>query len=92
MTATTTRPLWAIAEEISQEAQAYRDANDKWPTWFAYSQPYVDAMLGLTSIDQHYGYDTAHSVVLYCLSNLQSWRGETARRVKAELKSIAGLK
>lgn len=92
MTATTTRPLWAIAEEIYAHAQAHADTKGQWPTWFAYSRPYVDAMLGLTSIDQNYGYDTAHSVVLYCLSNLQSWRGETARRVKAELKSIAGLK
>jgi hypothetical protein len=42
--------------------------------------------------DEMYGYDTGKSVVLYFLSNATSWRGEVARRVKAELKSMAGVK
>jgi hypothetical protein len=43
----------------------------------------------LNTINDNYGYDTAHSIVIYFLANATTWRGETARRVKAELKSLA---
>jgi hypothetical protein len=33
------------------------------------------------------GFDSARSVVLYFLSNASSWRGDVAKRVKAELKA-----
>jgi hypothetical protein len=36
--------------------------------------------------------DTGKSIVLYFLSNAGTWRGETAKRVKAELKKMVGLK
>jgi hypothetical protein len=45
-------------------------------------------MLSLDKITDAYYYDSAETVVRYALSNLASWRGETARRVKAELKAI----
>ena len=32
--------------------------------------------------------DSAKSIVLYFLANANTWRGETARRIKAELKSM----
>lgn len=92
MTTTTTRPLWAIADDIAQAAREHRIAKGTHPSWYAYAGPYVDAMSCLTSIDEDYGADSGRSVVLYCLSNLTSWRGDTARAVKAELKSIAGIK
>jgi hypothetical protein len=53
------------------------------------AKPYLSAMAGLDSIDDQYGYDDARSIVLYFLSNASSWRGETAKRVKAELKAMA---
>ena len=46
-------------------------------------------MATLNNINDNYGYDTAHSIVIYFLANATTWRGETARRVKAELKSLA---
>ena len=92
MTTTTTRPLWAIADDIAQAAREHRATKGQFPTWFYYAGGYVDAMSCLTSIDEDYGADSGKSVVLYCLSNLTSWRGDTARAVKAELKSIAGIK
>jgi hypothetical protein len=52
------------------------------------ARPYLDAMFRLQSIDDDYGYDTGRSVVTYFLSNAGSWRGETARKVKAELKAM----
>ena len=53
------------------------------------AKPYLSAMAGLDSITDQYGYDDARSIVLYFLSNAKSWRGETAKRVKAELKALA---
>ena len=49
---------------------------------------YLAAMGGMFSIHDKYGYDDGKSVVRYFLSNATSWRGETARRVKAELKEL----
>lgn len=73
------RPLSVIAREIK--------ADWKNPNYAAL--PYLDAMATLNSINDNYWHDTAKSVVLYFLSNAGSWRGEVARRVKAELKKLA---
>lgn len=76
------RKLWEIAREIKQD----------WKTLSPYAKPYVDAMGELENVAQMYGADSARSVVLYFLSNAASWRGEVAKRVKAELKAMVGLK
>jgi hypothetical protein len=50
--------------------------------------PYLDAMTTLGSIHDDYGCDSAESIVRYFLSNATGWRGETAKRIKAELKAL----
>jgi len=45
-------------------------------------------MGALNSIKDNYGYDSGTSVVAYFLSNASSWKGETARRIKKELKAM----
>ena len=50
--------------------------------------PYIEAMLKLNTIHDHYYLDTAESVVIYFLANAQTWRGETAKRIKAELREM----
>lgn len=50
--------------------------------------PYLDAMATLETVDDRYGYDTGKSIVLYFLNNAGSWRGDDARRIKAELKAM----
>jgi hypothetical protein len=50
--------------------------------------PYLDAMDSLDSIHDMYGCDSAKSVILYFLSNANSWRGDVARRIKKELKAL----
>lgn len=50
--------------------------------------PYLDAMMSLTLVTDQYGYDDAKSIILYFLGNAQSWRGDDARRIKAELKAL----
>lgn len=72
------RPICEIAREI----------NADWKKVNYAAKPYLDAMYGLVSIDDNYYQDSAKSVVLYFLSNATSWRGDTARRIKAELKGM----
>lgn len=73
------RPLYEIASEIKSN----------WVSWRkSYAEPYINAMSDLSSIDDNYMFDSAKSIVLYFLANAQSWRGEVARRIKAELKAM----
>jgi len=74
-----TRSLETIAREIQKD----------WGAKVNYAaRPYLSAMLALNSVADSYGYDSGRSIVAYFLSNASSWRGETARRVKAELKAM----
>jgi hypothetical protein len=50
--------------------------------------PYLEAMQHMASARENYGHDSGKSVVLYFLSNAQQWRGDDARRLKAELKDM----
>lgn len=73
-----TRLLRDIALEIRKD----------WIRPYFGAVPYLDAMGSLGSIEDHYYADSARSIVRYFLANASTWRGETARRVKAELKSM----
>ena len=75
---TTARPLYSIAAEIRHDWQKVNYA----------AKPYLDAMATLESASDTYAYDTARSIVCYFLSNATTWKGDTARRIKAELKSL----
>lgn len=79
----TTRPLHEIAADIRKDWGAKVN--------FA-AKPYLDAMASLNSIEDNYGWDSGKSIVLYFLGNASSWRGETAKAIKKELKSMVGLK
>ena len=75
----TQRNLASIAAEISRD----------WGGKINYAaKPYLSAMRGMDSIHDNYGADSGKSVVLYFLSNASTWRGDTAKRVKAELKAM----
>lgn len=65
-----------------------RDIQHTWPNMSPYARPYWKAMLSLDSINQDYINDSGKSVVLYFLANAGTWRGEDARRIKAELKEM----
>lgn len=52
--------------------------------------PYLNAMACLLTISDSYGEDSARSIVTYFLSNAKAWRGEDARRIKAELNAMLG--
>ena len=75
----TARPLYSIAAEIRHD----------WLKVNYAAKPYLDAMATIGDIGDSYGWDTGKSIVLYFLSNASSWRGETAKRIKAELKALS---
>ena len=76
----TLRPLHYIAREALDSASLKGNTR-------TYSEAYLRPMLSLTSVQENYGYDSGESIVLYALSNLQHWRGDDAKRIKAELKA-----
>lgn len=51
------------------------------------AEPYLAALSQMNSIDDYYGEDAGSSIVAYLLANLSSYKGETARAVKAELNA-----
>lgn len=72
------RPIFEIAREIGHT----------WPAMNYAAKPYHEAMLHLQTIHDEYGMDSAKSIVLYFLSNASTWRGDIARRTKAELRDL----
>lgn len=72
------RPIYQIAIEIKKD----------WKKTYFGAVPYIDAMLDLDDVTDAYGAENAHSIILYFLSNATTWRGEVAKRVKAELKEM----
>lgn len=74
----TYRSLSDIAEEIRRDW--------KKPNYGAV--PYLQAMASLNLMNDRFGCDDAKSIVLYFLSNATTWKGETAKRVKLELKAM----
>jgi len=74
----TNRPLFQIAKDIRTD----------WKKPYFGAVPYLDAMRDLSDINDNYGFDSARSIVQYFLANAGTWRGETAKRIKAELKAM----
>lgn len=73
-----TRSIHDIRAEIMKD----------WKKPYFGAVPYLDAMYSLYSIEDDYGFDSGRSIVIYFLANANTWRGETARRIKAELKAM----
>lgn len=76
----TTRTFAEIAYEIKAV----------WKNVYFGAKPYLQAMSSINSSDKNapYMFETAEDIALYFLANAQTWRGEDARRIKAELRSM----
>lgn len=72
------RSLQVIAFEIRKD----------WKNPYFGAKPYIEAMCSLEKITDNYYLDSAESVVRYFLANAKTWRGEVARRIKAELNEM----
>lgn len=76
------RSIAAIAREIRA------DWDSKGKGIYFGAKPYLGAMLSLDKITDDYGQDRGDMIIAYFLSNATSYRGETAKRCKAELKAM----
>lgn len=72
------RPIYQIAEEIKKD----------WKKVYFGAVPYLDAMFSLSNPEQKYGEDSAKSILAYFLANASTYRGETAKRIKTEIKAL----
>lgn len=77
-----TRKIKDIAKEIRSD----------WKNVNYAAKPYLEAMFSLNDITDMYFADTAKSCVLYFLANAATWKGPVAKRIKAELKVLCGVK
>jgi hypothetical protein len=70
-----------------------RDIRNDWGSKMYFgAKPYFQAMQTMNNVSDSYGMDSGKSIVLYFLSNASTWRGEVAKKCKAELKQLAGIK
>ncbi len=69
------RPIHEIAREVRRD----------WKKVYFGAVPYLEAMFELRTMADEYGCDSAKDVVLHFLANANPWRGEIARKCKAEL-------
>lgn len=74
------RPL----SEIAREALGCDTLKGNARAW---AGAYLEPMTTLDTVHDTYGMDSGRSIVMYALSNLSAWRGDDARRIKAELKA-----
>lgn len=72
------RPLHVIAREIARD----------WTKPYFGAVPYIKAMSTVARLSDSYGADDGEYLVIYFLANAGTWRGDTARRVKAELNAM----
>lgn len=72
------RPLYQIA----------RDIRKGWAKPNYAAKPYLDAMSSLSVLSDRYICDSGYDIVIRFLGNSSSWRGECAKRIKAELKAL----
>ena len=78
------RKLSEIAKDILQH----------WKNPYFGAKPYIQAMLLIHSTDPKAPYlaESAEDIVAYFLANATTFRGEDAKRIKAELKSNYNIK
>jgi len=69
-------------KEIAQEIQS------DWKNVNYAARPYLEVMHKLNTIEDKFMNDYGSTIVVYFLSNAGSYRGETAKRIKNELKTI----
>ena len=75
---TATRPVHVIAAEISKA----------WTNVHYSAKPYLNEMRWMGTIEDKVMFDSGKDIVLRFLGNANTWRGDDARRIKAELKAM----
>jgi hypothetical protein len=65
-----------------------RDIKRVWTKPYFGAKPYLDAMEYLDNIHSKYIYDDARSIIMYFLANASTFRGNDAKVLKQELKTL----
>ena len=73
-----TRNISEIAKDIRRD----------WKKPYFGAVPYIRAMSELSAVSDNYGLDPATEILTYFLANATTWRGDKAREIKREIKSI----
>jgi hypothetical protein len=76
------RPISQIAREIRADWKKVNYA----------AKPYLAEMACLNTPEDACGHDSARSIVLYFLVNASTYRGEKAKALKLELKTLCNIK
>jgi len=71
-------------------AAVVHDIRKTWAKPYFGAMPYIDAMGHLADVHDKYFHDSGRDIVIYFLANASKWRGDDARRIKAELKAMMG--
>ena len=71
-------------------AEIAREIRAVWKNPYFGAVPYIEAMNHLRTNDPNelYLFEDARTIVNYFLANAATWRGDDARRIKAELKAM----
>lgn len=71
-----------------------KDIRSNWKNIYYGAEHYLLAMEQIHSPEPYapYIFEDAQTVVMYFLANAQYWRGETAKKIKKELKKQYNLK
>jgi hypothetical protein len=83
MTTQTLRPLSAIGAEMVPLLRALPESH--MARWAGLAQ--AVPLCSLDTIHDSYGDDSAEYVVACLLGNISGWRGDDAKRIRAELKA-----
>jgi hypothetical protein len=89
-----TQPPIPSAEELKalSVAALARIIRKDWKKPYFGAVPYIEAMHAFEKDGDRYGVENAQGICTYFLANAGTWRGDTARVVKAELKRRFKLK
>ena len=71
-------------------SQIVKEIRKVWKNIYFGAEPYLQALSQVHSSDKNapYLFETAKDQVVYLLANMTTFRGEDARRIKAELKEM----
>lgn len=80
-------PINRIAAEISVALTDLKYTPNIHKTWIAKVEPYVEAMLSVSSVKEFYGVNGAEEVILGFLHIAgEHWRGPQSDRIRAQLR------
>lgn len=67
--------------------EIFAEVRQDWKKPYFGAKPYMEALGQLENWNSRYYAEDARGLGLYFLANAGTWRGEVARRVKAEIKA-----